>query len=166
MSYFVNQLDKKLQKEDFELPIKNLQDEEHEISYLFAKTGVPSLVIDYPTNIALKNWEERSYIQKKYIDIIDIYWNTLFTQKGVSGFIQNQTNTPIQESTITIVELGDIQPTIHSQSNGFFYMPLPNLETVTLRIESEGFIPVEKKIKVKESIQKTNISLVVTDTEK
>ena len=33
-------------------------------------------------------------------------------------------------------------------------MSLPNLETVTLRVESQGFVPVEKKIRVKEGLQK------------
>jgi hypothetical protein len=166
MSFFMKELDTALQKEDFELPIKNLKDEEHEISHLFAKTGVPSLVIDYPKDVFYETWEKRSYVQKKYEKILDIYWDTLLSQRSVIGFIKNKGQTPIGKTDITVVELGENQPVSHTQQDGFFYVSLPNLETVTLRIESEGFVPVEKKIKVKDGLQKSLISLVEAQNDK
>ena len=159
MSYFTNTLHQALE-EDFSLPTKNLQDEEHEVSHIFARTGVPSLVIDYPTEIFFINWEDRSYVQKKYAKILDIYWKTFQAQQSIMGFVTSKNTTPLKRTTITIVELGETQPTTYTQRNGFFYMPLPNLDTITLRIESEGFVPVEKKFKIKPGIQYSYISVV------
>ena len=160
MSFFINEFDKALQEEDFELPIKTLKNEEHEVSHLFAKTGVPSLSIDYPKEVFYETWDKRAYVQKKYTEILDIYWKTLLSQRGVIGFIKTKSQNIIKEANITIVELGENQPVAHTQEEGFFYVSLPNLETVTLRVESDGFVPVEKKIRVKEGLQKSTISLV------
>ena len=101
MSYFINTLHKALEKEEFSLPTKNLQDEEHEVSYLFATTGAPSLVIDYPEDIFHTNWEDRSYIQRKYAKILDIYWKTFEKQNGVMGFVSNKNTKTIKKTTIT-----------------------------------------------------------------
>ena len=67
---------------------------------------------------------------------------------------KNKESNIIKNANITIVELGENQPVTHTQKEGFFYMSLPNLETVTLRVESQGFVSVEKKIRVKEGLQK------------
>jgi len=166
MSFFINEFNTALEKEDFELPIKTLKNEEHEVSYMFAKTGVPSLSIDYPKEVFYETWEKRAYVQRKYSEILDIYWKTLLSQRGVVGVIKTKSQNIIKNANITIVELGENQPVTHTQEEGFFYMSLPNLETVTLRVESQGFVPVEKKIRVKEGLQKSIISLVEAKNDK
>ena len=64
MSFFINEFNTALEKEDFELPIKTLKNEEHEVSYMFAKTGVPSLSIDYPKEVFYETWEKEHMFRK------------------------------------------------------------------------------------------------------
>ncbi|MBM74941.1 MAG: hypothetical protein CMK59_06045 [Proteobacteria bacterium] len=148
---------KRLEQDGFEFKVKALSNPHNEVSWLGASRGSPSWILDYPREIVYEDVEMRNHHLERHQDLIFEYWNTILGTPAIYGKITNEQNEPLN-ANVSIIEFGTEHKLKTTQ--GEYHLLLVTPGVLTLRIEADGYVPAEKKIRVKQGVKNINMKLM------